>query len=148
MERPDSVVSFEPSRELYPFESRWFDSSIGPVHYVDEGIGPPLLLLHGNPDWSFLYRKIILGLRDRFRCIAPDGRALHPGGRTGPDHRCHPRYLRTGHRLTGPDAIITTARRRQLPAGGRERRIIPPASRTEPRGRTHYRRTRCSAHGS
>jgi haloalkane dehalogenase len=41
MERPDSVVSFEPSRELYPFESRWFDSSIGPVHYVDEGIGPP-----------------------------------------------------------------------------------------------------------
>jgi haloalkane dehalogenase len=84
MERPDSVVSFEPSRELFPFESRWFDSSIGPVHYVDEGIGPPLLLLHGNPDWSFLYRKIILGLRDRFRCIAPDypgfGLSIHPAG--------------------------------------------------------------------
>jgi haloalkane dehalogenase len=42
------------------------------VHYVDEGEGPPLLLLHGNPTWSFLYRDIILGLRERFRCVAPD----------------------------------------------------------------------------
>ena len=45
------------------------------MHYVDEGSGPPLLLLHGNPTWSFLYRDLIKGLRDRFRCIAPD----HPG---------------------------------------------------------------------
>jgi haloalkane dehalogenase len=42
---------------------------------VDEGSGPPLLLLHGNPTWSFLYRDVIKGLRDRYRCIAPD----HPG---------------------------------------------------------------------
>jgi haloalkane dehalogenase len=45
------------------------------VHYVDEGSGAPLLLLHGNPTWSFLYRDLIKGLRDRYRCIAPD----HPG---------------------------------------------------------------------
>jgi haloalkane dehalogenase len=51
------------------------------VHYVDEGSGPPLLLLHGNPTWSFLYRDVIAGLRDRFRCIAPD----YPGfGLSGP----------------------------------------------------------------
>ncbi len=42
------------------------------MHYVDEGEGPPLLLLHGNPTWSFLYREIIKGVRDRFRCVAPD----------------------------------------------------------------------------
>ena len=42
------------------------------MHYLDEGDGPPLLLLHGNPTWSFLYRDVIAGLRDRFRCIAPD----------------------------------------------------------------------------
>jgi len=42
------------------------------LHYVDEGSGPPLLLLHGNPTSSFLYRHIIAGLRDRFRCVAPD----------------------------------------------------------------------------
>ncbi len=58
--------------ELYPFESRFADVDGARVHYVDEGAGPPLLLLHGNPTWSFLYREIIRGLRDRFRCIAPD----------------------------------------------------------------------------
>src|SRR5207248_1307362 len=46
--------------------------STGRMHYIDEGEGPPLLLLHGNPTWSFLYREIIAGLRDRFRCVAID----------------------------------------------------------------------------
>ena len=58
--------------ELYPFESRHVRVSDARVHYVDEGSGPTLLLLHGNPTWSFLYRKIINELRDQFRCIAPD----------------------------------------------------------------------------
>ena len=51
MERPDGIVDFEPDPELYPFESKWFDSSVGPIHYIDEGQGRPLLLFHGNPDW-------------------------------------------------------------------------------------------------
>src|SRR5947208_3501095 len=57
---------------LYPFEDRYAEIGGGRVHYVDEGSGPPLLLLHGNPTWSFLYRDVIKGLRDGFRCIAPD----------------------------------------------------------------------------
>jgi haloalkane dehalogenase len=61
--------------DLYPFEDRYADVDGARVHYVDEGEGPPLLLLHGNPTWSFLYRDVIKGLRDRYRCIAPD----HPG---------------------------------------------------------------------
>src|SRR3954454_7361053 len=61
--------------DLYPFESHFAELGGARVHYVDEGSGPPLLLLHGNPTWSFLYRDIVKGLRDRFRCIAPD----HPG---------------------------------------------------------------------
>ena len=65
-------VEFEPSPQLFPFESQWFDSEAGRVHYVDEGSGTPILMCHGNPTWSFLYRKVILGLRDRFRCIAVD----------------------------------------------------------------------------
>jgi haloalkane dehalogenase len=60
---------------LYPFESRYADVVGARVHYIDEGSGPPLLLLHGNPTWSFLYRDIVRGLSDRFRCIAVD----HPG---------------------------------------------------------------------
>src|SRR5919112_1277556 len=61
--------------DLYPFRSRFADVAGARVHYVDEGTGPPLLMLHGNPTWSFLYRDVIRGLRDRFRCIAVD----HPG---------------------------------------------------------------------
>lgn len=84
MERPAGIVDFTPSPELYPFESRWFESSVGPVHYIDEGSGRPLLALHGNPDWSFLYRKIVAGLRDDFRCVVPDypgfGLSAHPEG--------------------------------------------------------------------
>ena len=66
--RPD----FTPSPELYPFESRWLATSVGAVHYVDEGQGSPILFLHGNPTWSFLYRRIISALGDRFRCITLD----------------------------------------------------------------------------
>ena len=84
MDRPAGGVEFTPDPTLYPFESKWFSSSVGPVPYVDEGAGRPLLLMHGNPDWSFLYRKIVLALRDEFRCIAPDypgfGLSVHPDG--------------------------------------------------------------------
>ena len=57
---------------LYPFASRFLAVTGCRVHYVDEGSGPVLLLLHGNPTWSFLYRDIIRGLSDRFRCVALD----------------------------------------------------------------------------
>ena len=60
------------ARELYPFESRYLDLESCTVHYVDEGSGPTILLLHGNPTWSFLYRNVIRELRDSFRCIALD----------------------------------------------------------------------------
>ncbi|MGW2863597.1 haloalkane dehalogenase [Streptomyces sp. NPDC001205] len=66
------LIDFVPDRSLYPFESRWFDSSVGRVHYIDEGAGPPLLFCHGAPTWSFLYRHIVKALRDRYRCIAVD----------------------------------------------------------------------------
>jgi haloalkane dehalogenase len=61
------------ARELYPFESRYLQLACGHrMHYLDEGAGPPLLMLHGNPTWSFYYRNLVLGLRDGYRCIVPD----------------------------------------------------------------------------
>ena len=44
------------------------------MHYLDEGPrdAPPVLMLHGNPTWSFYYRNLVLALRDRYRCIVPD----------------------------------------------------------------------------
>jgi haloalkane dehalogenase len=82
--QPQSPIAFTPSPELYPFESRFLDSSVGPVHYLDEGGGQPILMLHGNPTWSFLYRNVILGLRHGFRCVAIDypgfGLSVRPSG--------------------------------------------------------------------
>jgi cis-3-alkyl-4-acyloxetan-2-one decarboxylase len=61
----------------YPFRSHWLHLPTGErMHYVDEGAGRPVLLLHGNPTWSFLYRKVIAALRGGaggpFRTVAPD----------------------------------------------------------------------------
>src|SRR3954469_25676246 len=88
MERPSWVDG-----ELYPYEDRWAELDGHAVHYVDEGDGPPLLMLHGNPTWSFTWRGVIDGLRDSHRCIAVDlpGFGLSkrtPGGYgfTPPEH--------------------------------------------------------------
>jgi len=58
--------------ELFPFHSHFAEVDGAQVHYIDEGDGPVFLGLHGNPTWSFLYRHIVAGLSDRFRCLAPD----------------------------------------------------------------------------
>ena len=66
-------LKFEVDRELFPFEHRFVDLGNGiQMHYVDEGQGDILLMLHGNPSWSFLYRKMIRLLCGSYRCIAPD----------------------------------------------------------------------------
>lgn len=65
-------VELVPSPDLYPFRSQWADVDGIRLHYVDEGSGTPVLMLHGNPTWSFLYRNVIVRLRERFRCVAVD----------------------------------------------------------------------------
>jgi pimeloyl-ACP methyl ester carboxylesterase len=59
-------------KSLYPFRAHEIHLDSCRYHYIDEGAGEPLLMVHGNPTWSFYYRNLILGLRDRYRVIAPD----------------------------------------------------------------------------
>jgi cis-3-alkyl-4-acyloxetan-2-one decarboxylase len=66
------VVSAQFDRSLYPFESRYLDRGGNKLHYVDEGAGTPVLMLHGNPTWSFYYRRLIQAVRPHWRAIAPD----------------------------------------------------------------------------
>src|SRR6267143_809214 len=66
------LIDFAPDKKLFPFESRWYDGAGPKVHYVDEGQGRPVVMFHGNPTWSFLYRNVIQQLGGRFRCIAVD----------------------------------------------------------------------------
>jgi len=68
--RPETAL--HPSPHLFPFESRFLPVAGARIHYVDEGAGPTLLMLHGNPSWSFLYRHLIMALRAEYRCIAID----------------------------------------------------------------------------
>ncbi len=75
-----AAADFAPRTDLgragasYPFESRYLHTPAGALHYVDEGPrdAAPVLFLHGNPTWSFLWRRAIRALRDAHRCIAPD----------------------------------------------------------------------------
>ena len=56
----------------YPFEPSYLEQDGLRMHYLDEGSGPPVLLLHGEPTWSYLYRKVIPELTASARAIAPD----------------------------------------------------------------------------
>ncbi len=56
----------------YPFDHHFIQTHHGRMHYIDEGKGDPVLALHGNPTWSFLYRNFAKGLSDKNRFIAPD----------------------------------------------------------------------------
>ncbi|MFE8603200.1 alpha/beta fold hydrolase [Archangium violaceum] len=58
---------------LFPYRARFAPTVFGRMHYVDEGEGRPVLLLHGNPTWSFLYREVMAGLAGGpYRVVAPD----------------------------------------------------------------------------
>ena len=63
-----------PPKALYPFSSQWLDLGGMRMHYLDEGPrdAPVVLMLHGNPTWSFYYRNLVLALRRTHRCIVPD----------------------------------------------------------------------------
>jgi pimeloyl-ACP methyl ester carboxylesterase len=89
---------------LWPFEPRWFETSDGRMHYVDEGPrdGRPVVLVHGNPTWGFLYRNFIGPLAEAgHRAIVPD----HLGfGRS--DKPSDPELYRIPRHVARLDALL------------------------------------------
>jgi len=67
-----SPIDLTPFRHIYPFTSRYADVNGFSMHYVDEGRGEPVVMLHGNPTWSFYFRELIQGLSGSYRAVAPD----------------------------------------------------------------------------
>ncbi|MDX2020322.1 MAG: alpha/beta fold hydrolase [Deltaproteobacteria bacterium] len=57
---------------LYPFASHVLDRQGLTYHYVDEGQGEPVVMVHGNPTWSFYYRNLVLALKGQYRTVVPD----------------------------------------------------------------------------
>jgi cis-3-alkyl-4-acyloxetan-2-one decarboxylase len=74
--QPIDVQAAPPWRALYPFASHWLPLAESRLHYLDEGDGDDsqhtLLFVHGNPTWSFHWRRLIVALRNGYRCVAPD----------------------------------------------------------------------------
>ncbi|MFO7708778.1 MAG: alpha/beta fold hydrolase [Desulfobacterales bacterium] len=65
-------IDLAPFRHLYPFASRFQEVNGRRMHYVDEGAGEPVVMLHGNPTWSFYFRELIKSVSADRRAIAPD----------------------------------------------------------------------------
>jgi cis-3-alkyl-4-acyloxetan-2-one decarboxylase len=64
---PKAMVS-----DLYDFQGHFLDRDGLRLHFLDEGTGPPVVMLHGNPTWSYYYRNLVRALRGSSRCIVPD----------------------------------------------------------------------------
>ncbi len=77
----------------YPFQPQRIELRSGiAMSYLDEG--PPageqddrevIVMLHGNPSWSYYWRHLVLGLRDRYRCIVPDHIGMGLSDKPGDD---------------------------------------------------------------
>ena len=84
----------------YPFMPRFLAVDGHRLAYLDEGSGPPVVMVHGNPSWSYLYRNLVTALCDRYRCIVPDH--LGCGFSDKPQH--HP--YRLGNHLDNLDHLL------------------------------------------
>jgi len=67
-------VNLDKIRTEYPFASNWFEINGNRMHYLDEGDknSPVVLMVHGNPTWSFYYRNLVKALSDGYRTVVPD----------------------------------------------------------------------------
>lgn len=71
-ESESGVYVRQPISSDFPFEPHHVSVHGSMMHYVDVGEGDPVLFLHGNPTWSYLWRNIIPYLEPHARCVAPD----------------------------------------------------------------------------
>jgi haloalkane dehalogenase len=72
MTRLNPTVDPDDYQHLYPFQSHFLDRNGLRYHFVDQGKGNPVVMVHGNPTWSFFFRRIITALAFDHRTIAPD----------------------------------------------------------------------------
>jgi len=58
--------------KLFPFKRNYLDRNGQQYHYLNEGTGEPVVMVHGNPSWSFYYRNLVSALSANYQCIVPD----------------------------------------------------------------------------
>jgi len=85
----------------YPFAPHYLDINGFQMHFVDEGDGEPVLLLHGDPTWGYLWRQFIPALAQHRRCIVPDQMGM---GKSGTPESPYPYRLR--HHIANLEALL------------------------------------------
>jgi pimeloyl-ACP methyl ester carboxylesterase len=98
----NTLLSQPDWQPLYPFAPRWIDLAGGRMHYLDEAPRSScatLLFVHGNPTWSFHWRRLILALRAQYRCVAPDHLGCGLSGKP-------PRLLRLADHVNNLSTLI------------------------------------------
>jgi len=93
----------------FPFPPRYLDLGHWRMHYVDAGSGDPVVLLHGDPTWGYLYRAFIPSLAARGRCIVPDHMGM--GKSEVPEV---PSPYRLGHHIDNLETLLLSLDLRRL----------------------------------
>ena len=96
-------------RAQWPWTARWCTVPEGRLHYVDEGAGPTVVLVHGTPTWGYEWRYVIAALSPRMRVVVPDHLGFGLSDRpAGVDYRpeAHAaRFAAFMNSVAGPDPI-------------------------------------------
>ena len=79
------TFDISPYRSEYPWEGSFLSRPAGRLHYLDEGSGKPVLMVHGNPSWSFYWRHLVRELSPSRRCIVPDHLGMGLSDKPGDD---------------------------------------------------------------
>lgn len=85
----------------FPFAPHYYSINGFDMHYVDEGMGEPVVMLHGDPTWSYLYRAFIPTLSRHYRCIVPDHMGM---GKSGVPLEPYPYRLQ--HHIANLEALL------------------------------------------
>ncbi len=85
----------------FPFEPHYMNLGHFLMHYVDVGEGEPLVMVHGDPTWGYLYRNLIAKLSPYARCIAPDHMGM---GKSGVSKTPYPYRLR--HHIENLETLL------------------------------------------
>ena len=95
-------VNMSGFRDLYPWDGDFLDRDGMKLHYLDEGEGDPLVLVHGNPTWSFYWRHFVRDLSDSYRVIVPDHIGMGLSDKPGPEDYGY----RLADRVSDLDALL------------------------------------------
>lgn len=82
-------IEDETFQGTFPFAPHYHQTGDFAMHYVDEGNGEPLVMLHGDPTWGYLFRNVVPPLAGRYRCIVPDHMGMGKSGVPDDSARYH-----------------------------------------------------------